>query len=79
MSEIQRHSQVVVNIPVVGDDNPPTLDKDLYQAEILDVASGVVGDTTFTANDKDVLIPNNCIFKLIPGKSWSTVEFYYIL
>ena len=67
-SLIRRHSQVVVNIPVLGDDNPPILDKNLYQAQILDIASGLSGDTTITASDDDLLIPNNCSFKLIPGK-----------
>ena len=67
-SPSQRSSQVVVNIPVVGDDNPPVLDQDLYLAEILDISSGVSGDTTFSASDPDVLIPELFNFRLIPGK-----------
>ena len=68
-SPSERSSQVVVNIPVAGDDNPPVLDKDLYLAEILDISSGVSGDTTFSASDPDVLIPELFNFRLIPGKT----------
>ena len=64
-SQAQRSSQVVVNIPVAGDDHQPQL-QDFYQAEVLGDGS-LSGNTTFTATDEDVLIPNNCSFKLIPG------------
>ena len=62
----QRSSQVVVNIPVSGDDHQPHL-QDFYEADVLSDWSGLSGNTTFTATDDDVLIPNNCNFRLIPG------------
>ena len=61
----ERSSQVVVNIPVSGDDHQPRL-QDFYQAEVLADGS-LSGNTTFTATDDDVLIPNDCNFRLIPG------------
>ena len=48
-----------------GDDHQPRL-QDFYQAEVLADGS-LSGDTTFTATDDDVLIPNDCTFRLIPG------------
>ena len=54
----------MVNIPVAGDDHQPQL-QDFYQAEVLGDGS-LSGNTTFTATDEDVLLPNNCSFKLIP-------------
>ena len=48
-----------------GDDHQPRL-QDFYQAEVLADGS-LSGDTTFTATDDDVLIQNDCTFRLIPG------------
>ena len=66
-SQTRRESEVVVNIPLAGDDNLPLLDSDLYQAEILDLETGLTGDTTFTASDPDILIPSDLLFRLVPG------------
>ena len=48
-----------------GDDHQPRL-QDFYQAEVL-ADESLSGDTTFTATDDDVLIQNDCTFRLIPG------------
>ena len=72
MSQAERSSQVVVNIPVAGDQHQPQL-QDFYQADILSNGS-LSGNTTFTATDDDVLIANNVNFKLIPGET----TFYFL-
>ena len=56
----------MVNIPVAGDEHLPSL-QDFYHADVLADGSGLTGNTTITATDDDVLIQNNCIFRLIPG------------